>query len=220
MRQVHSTQNLGRQRRSASNANSAAPTPASTAATRRAAGHSKTDCRDKIAPASNRACRIAQVNNGPGNRSPVSKTVPDNNCRTGRVNRRNNRARLTGKVSSSCSGRDRRNPARHNKPACCRDRVNRNNRRPSDGRVHPCSLVRPHQPALRNPFSNRASGKACGRADYPACCGQDCRAGPHCVCPRRAASRHRRTCDKSIGATPAPLRFAVAAVLQCRGDFR
>ena len=82
--------------RATSSANSAAPIPASTAATRRAAGRSKTDCRDRIERASNRAYKIARRS-----RSPVSKTVPDNNCRTGRVNRKRRSRRFAQPAGSA-----------------------------------------------------------------------------------------------------------------------
>jgi hypothetical protein len=155
-----------------SNANSAAPIRVSLPTTRRAADRSKTDCRGKTAPDSNRACKIVPVS-----RSPVSKTVPDNNCRTGR-GKRCNRLPWDGPVRP-CSQVRRRQPVARN---ACNNRAARN----------VCN-----SPAARNPFRNRASGKACDPAVCQAYCGKACRSGPGCACRPRAASRHRRKCGRA-----------------------
>jgi len=105
VRQVHSTQNLGR-RVSTSSATSAAPIPPSTVSTRRAADAAKRIA-GKNAPA-RRAKSSGQPQPGQQNRpgqqqQPGSQTVPDNNCRTDRVSR-SNRARLTGRANSAAAG--------------------------------------------------------------------------------------------------------------------
>ena len=213
VRQVHSTQNLGRrvfsEQRDFRRAN---PGFNRINAPRRGP-------QQNGLPGQNRTGQQPGSPNRPGNRSPVcrtvrdssspgSRTVPDNSNCSGRVNRSNcsNRARLTGR-DSNCSGRDHR--VRRSKPDCRRGRASR--RRQRDGRASSRARPRAPQPVrLRKPvvrsassspavrrncarrpvlrrqaFSNPASGKACGPVA--------CKVRPAC-CDKACRSGLRRDC--------------------------
>ena len=174
VRQVHSTQNLGRRvfneqrdfRRANPGFNRLQRAAPRTAAERIAG----TEPHRQQPGSQNRPGQQQPgLQNRPGQQQHrVSRTGPDNsNCRTGRVNRNcSNRARLTGRVSSNCSGRDHAIgfAARNRLAAAPRSAAsNRGTAGRSRASVRPCNPARLRKPVAAALPAARKFTATCAR---------------------------------------------------------